>query len=265
MAFQLSLRSVLLPDVLVRRGALAQIHAQCISLKARCMDPAEQVHALQRGDASRHRSHLHSVVPSPIGRCFRNSTCAAKARTHTVIGSGRTVRQILARGQARATLSMTFTGAAAKVIGTRRCWARGASTLDRSRATTGKLSAFARFLWRLWMRCCLRAHRFLAYSKQLASKPLRLPSSSGKEALGSDIISDAGHQHESTQTMVNFGMCYWCANCHRIPPAAASARRTSSATTKQHKYLTMFMCIYESAPGTQRQQHEPICMCVVRR
>ena len=81
-----------------------------------------------------------------------------------------------------------------------------------------------------------------------------------EEVLDSDIISDAGRQHENTPTMVNVGVCSWCTNCHRFPPAAASARRASSATTKQHKYLTMFMCKYESAPGTQRQQHEPICM-----
>ena len=116
------------------------------------------------------------------------------------------------------------------------------------------------------MKGCLRSAHIGSpnYSKQLASKPLRLPSSSGKEALGSDIISGAGHQHENTPTMVNVGMCSWCTNCHRCPPAAASARRTSSAMTKQHKYLNMFMCIYERAPGIQRQQHEPICMCVVR-
>ena len=160
---------------------------------------------------------------------------------------------------------MTFIVGAAKIIGTRRCWARGASSLDRSPASTGKLSAFARLFWRLWMNMLSPRTSVPQFFEAIGVKSLRLPSSSGEESLDSEIISDAGHQHESTPTMVNVDNSSWCTNCHRIPPAAASATRTSSAMTKEHKYFTMCMCIYGCAPGTQRQHHEPKCMCVARR
>ena len=113
---------------------------------------AQQLHAVHRADASRHRCYLESVVPSPEKpfewqehvRVQRFKTCCHVRRQKC--------RKMLARAQARATLSLRCTGQAFKVRATRRCWARGSTTFARRRTKSTSMSALAQLLWRLKMK-----------------------------------------------------------------------------------------------------------------